>query len=292
MTRLIGIGTVIFLLAAIFFFGCERVEQGYRGAEVDLMGGDRGAVTEKGPGFYVYNRFTTDFIELPIHVQRWAYVADSSEQVEEDQSINAVSSDNLEFDVGVAVHYYVRPTDGCITSVYRKYKTGNFEYLSLGPVRDIVRESVHNVYSQYEAGEIYGVKRPEVMEKVTDDVKQTLSSRVYVEQNGEKVGCFVIDNMSLAGLKAPQSVIEAVEQKMRAQQKAEQAKAELQEQKISSKRDSVKAAQDAENNRMIRESITSELIQYKKLELMQERWDGSLPRVITGSNTGLMLDTQ
>jgi regulator of protease activity HflC (stomatin/prohibitin superfamily) len=273
------------LLSMIFFVGCERVEQGYRGAKVHLLGDEKGAIEEKGPGYYFYNRWTHDVIDFPVHVQRYAYVANKNEETNKDQSIRATSNDNLEFSVGVALQYRVNPIPGCVTRVYRTYKNDNFRALSQGPVRDIVRDQVHNVYSQYEAGEIYGDKRPTVMDQVTSAVEAEFDRIASIERGGERHSCLVVSNLGLAELDAPRAVKQAVERKMKAAQRALEEKAKLRQQRFASQKDSVKAAQDAENNRMIAESITPELLQY----MAMQAWDGKLPKV-TGNGEGVMLD--
>ena len=53
----------------------------------------------------------------------------------------------------------------------------------------------------------------------------------------------------------------------------------------------MKAAQDAENNRMITQSLTDDLLRYKQLELMEKRWNGKLPRVMSGESS-LLLDAR
>lgn len=287
-------GTVITLallfIAPMFLITCSKVEQGYRGAKVDLYAGEKGEITEYGPGYHWYNPVGVDFIDLPIFTQRYAYVRDPQEQSKKDQSFTAVSSDNLEFNVGMAIHYGVNPVDGCATAMYRKYKTGNFGELSLGPVRDVVRDVTKNAFSQYEAEEIYGKERPQVMKSVTKGVKQELKARVSIERNGKTVNCFSVDQLSLAELDAPDRLQQAVQQKMEAQQQAEEAKARLRQQKIDSRKDSIRVAQEAENNRRLAESITPELVQYMQAKAFVDSWDGQVPKVTGSGNMGLMLD--
>lgn len=287
-------GSVLFLILIfifpMFILTCSKVEQGYRGAKVDLYAGEKGEITEYGPGYHWYNPIGVDFINLPIYTQRYAYVQDPEEESKKDQSFTAVSSDNLSFNVGMAIHYGVNPVDGCATAMYRKYKTGNFGDLSLGPVRDVVRDVTKNRFSQFEAEEIYGSQRPEVMQAVTEQVKSELKARVSIERNGKRVNCFSVDQLNLAELDAPDRLRQAVQQKMEAQQQAEEAKSRLREQKINSRKDSIRVAQEAENNRRLAESITPELVRYMQAKAFVDSWDGQVPKVTGSGNMGLMLD--
>lgn len=146
-------------------------------------------------------------------------------------------------------------------------------------------QTVKNTFSQYEAEAVYGSERPEVMEEIYKKVKRRLADRVHINQNGKRVGCFDVDQLNLAELRAPKKLKEAVQKKMAAQQKAQEARAKLQEQKILSKRDSVRVAQEAENNERLAESITPALVRYMQMQ----KWNGKTPRVVSGGNGGMGL---
>ncbi len=285
----IGIGVLVFLILFILPWGCTRVDQGFRAAKVDLMASGKGSVQEIGPGRTFYVPWRTDVVPLPVHIQRYAYVADKNEEAAQDQSINAVSSDNLTFKVGVALHYKVNSLNGCITRIYREYKIQNFRNFSQQQMRDIVRSSVRNVYSQYEATQIYGEMQPIVMEEVTNRVTKVVSQRVSVDGQS----CLIVDNVSIVDIDPPNAVKKAVQRKMEAQQRAQEEQSNLRRAKIAARKDSVKASQQAENNRMIRQSVTPELIEWKKMqnqmEILRKKWDGTLP-MVQGGGQGFMFD--
>ena len=272
---------------ALFLNGCacSTVEQGYRGAKINLYGSEKGAIEEKGPGRYWYVPFGVQFVELPVHVQRYALVSSRTEESPVDESFEAVSADNLAFRVGMSLQYYVNPKPGCVTEFYRKYKTGDFRRFSRRQARDIIRENARDVFGNFEASYIYGEGQSEVNDEITTKVKTDFKTKVSLD--GES--CIVVDNLGFAELVPPQSVKTAVEKKMKAAQRAQEEKSKLQQQIYASRKDSVKAAQDAENNRIITQSLSPELLEYKRLELMEKKWDGQLPRVMTGES-GILLD--
>lgn len=290
---LLGLAVIILFTAPLWLVNCSVIDQGMKGAKVDLYGGEKGEVSEVGPGAHWYNPVGTHFIELPVYTQTYSYVADPNEETTLDQSFKAVSSDNMSFQVGLAIHYSVASVDGCAAEIYRKYKTGNFRRISSGPVYDILRGQTKNIFSQYQAEEIYGSERPKVIQRVSDSTRKVMKNRVSVPMNGKRVGCFSVDQINLAELDAPNRLEEAVQKKMEAQQEAEEAKARLRQQEIDSRKDSIRAAQQAENNRMLAESIDDQVLRHKMIEVIRDKWDGSMPLVVSGGNSngmGALLD--
>ena len=52
----------------------------------------------------------------------------------------------------------------------------------------------------------------------------------------------------------------------------------------------IKAEAEAEANRIIAESLTDSFIEYNKINKYTEKWDGSVPKVSTGSDTNMIMD--
>ena len=129
-----------------------------------------------------------------------------------------------------------------------------------------------------EIAAIIGPKKAETTLRVTKLLEQRLSSY------GIMVKQFTINE-----LRAPPSVIEAINQKNVMQQQGLTAQNELQKNQFQAQGDSIKAAgrakailaeaeAQAKANRLLSESITPVLVQYE----MSKRWNGQMPQV-TGS---------
>ena len=97
-------------------------------------------------------------------------------------------------------------------------------------------------------------------------------------------------------ISAPQSVIDAINAKNVMQQQALTAQNELQKNEFQARGDSIKAAgrakailaeaeAQARANRMLSESITSNLVQYRLIE----KWNGQMPQVQGGSTPLIQL---
>jgi regulator of protease activity HflC (stomatin/prohibitin superfamily) len=95
-----------------------------------------------------------------------------------------------------------------------------------------------------------------------------------------------VKQFTINELRAPPSVIEAINQKNVMQQQALTAQNELQKNQFQAQGDSIKAAgrakailaeaeAQAKANRLLSESITPTLVQYE----MSKRWNGQMPQV-------------
>jgi regulator of protease activity HflC (stomatin/prohibitin superfamily) len=103
-----------------------------------------------------------------------------------------------------------------------------------------------------------------------------------------------VKQLTINELRAPQSVIEAINQKNVMQQQALTAQNELQKNQFQAQGDSIKAAgrakaitaeaeAQARANQLLSASITANLVQYE----MAKRWDGKMP-MVSGSATPMI----
>src|SRR5262249_44902208 len=105
----------------------------------------------------------------------------------------------------------------------------------------------------------------------------------------EKMG-FNLDKVNLGASHLPESLEAQMQQKMAAQQQAQQAEYELQKQQMLAKANVAKAEGEAharlvhakaqaEATRLLQSTLTTNLIQAKAIE----KWDGTLPQVSGGA---------
>ena len=277
-------------LSIILFIGillegcaCTRVEQGYTGVMADLLGGNKGGVEELTPGRVWYNPINKDVYTFPNFVQRVAWTEGEEEGSQYDESIKLLSEDQLEFTNDVGFSYYVANQQGCSKAVFVMYRT-SIETITNGPLRDIVRKEMQDVFSQYPASDIYGEKRPVVVQEIANGIDARMGR--MKGDNGEQ--CFIIEDFAILKLDPPESVKQAVERKIQAAQEAQRERENLLKITYQSQQDSIRAVMDARNNRVMSQSITPELLEWERLQLMKSKWDGKLPQVIS-EGSGLML---
>lgn len=263
---------------------CTTVEQGYTGVLTDLYGNDKGGIEEVGPGRHWYNTISKDMYIFPNFVQRVAWTRDEDEGSPIDEAIRVLSQDQLEFTIDVGFSYYVTNSPGCSAAVFRLYRKP-IERITEGPLRDIVRKETQDVFSQWPAADIYGENRPVVVLAVNELIQERLN-RI---QSDEGTPCFQIEDFALLEMQPPQSVKEAVERKIAAAQQAQTEREKLLAIKYTSQQDSIKAAMDSRNNVVLARSISPELLEWERLQLLKQKWDGKLPQVISGDGASSLL---
>ena len=102
----------------------------------------------------------------------------------------------------------------------------------------------------------------------------------------EKEG-FTLEQLT-SGLKYPQSIVEAVNQKNRAIQEAQRVANELEIVKAEAEKKIVAAQAEKEANELRTKALTPAILQQQWIE----KWDGTLPKVVTGEEVALMLNLQ
>jgi regulator of protease activity HflC (stomatin/prohibitin superfamily) len=128
--------------------------------------------------------------------------------------------------------------------------------------------------------ELISEKRGDLQEAI----EKTLAAELV------KMG-FQLDKVNLGASHLPAAIEAQMQQKMAAQQQAQQAEYELQKQQTLAKAEVARAQGDAQArlvraeaeakaNHLLQASLTGSLVQYKSIE----KWNGILPQV-TGSNT-------
>ena len=127
----------------------------------------------------------------------------------------------------------------------------------------------------------------EVISSRRNDLQDAIQKNLNIEI--EKMG-FSLDKVNLGASHLPESLETQMQQKMAAQQQAQQAEYELQKQQMLAKAAVAKAEGEAQAilvhakaqsdaNRLLQSTLTTNLIQSKAID----KWDGVLPQVSGGS---------
>jgi regulator of protease activity HflC (stomatin/prohibitin superfamily) len=155
----------------------------------------------------------------------------------------------------------------------------DIEAIQHGYVKQAIRQALQEVIGNEEIAAVIGPKKAEAV----NQTQQLLSQRL--SQYGIVVKQFTINE-----LRAPQAVIDAINQKNVMQQQALTAQNELQKNQFQAQGDSIKAAGQAKAilavaeaqskaNELLSRSVTTNLVQYE----MAKKWDGKMPQVSSGA---------
>lgn len=259
-------------LMSVVFASCsyERIDAGYEGIKINLYGSDKGVddvalVT----GAVWYNPITTAVYEYPTFVQTVDYP---------EFSINAKDGSSFTVDPTISL----KIVDGKSCEVFKKYRQEDITKVINTTLYNYVKNAFRIQLNNYTTDEL--VSRREEFEKAIED-------RLQAELLAEN---FQLEQMT-SGLQYPASLVDAIDAKNAAVQKAQKAQNEVLQIEAEARKKvaqaqgeaealKIKGDAEAEYNRKISASLSELIIQQE----MIKRWDGKTPVFMGAGNT--MLD--
>lgn len=283
-----GVITFLIMVVLLTLTSCHKVEPGYAGLRVSLSGDSRGDIEVLGAGRYAISP-RTQYYDFPTFTVTATY--------SDDEAFVFQSSEGMKVEADISVSYYF--DEDKITHLFTTYRLGADEIRDI-VVKNAVRDSFNKVASTYIVDEIVGEKKEQLIQEVYADVKNKL------EPDGIVVRAVSWYNPP----RPPESINVALNAKVEANQRAIQAEnevaiteAEAQKKKIEAdalaysataqaqaeaEAIKIKAEAEAEANRILAASITPELIEYNRVQ----KWDGANPKIVSGSDSAIIVDAQ
>ncbi len=269
--RLAGIGLGLLVLLVLTPMAVTYINPGHVGIVIHRVGGgvDARPLT---PGLHARNPLTTGIEEYPTFMQTVVLSRTSTDGSRGNDEINVNSVEGQPLSLDVSMSFELDPVK--VPALYSTFRT-DIATIQHSYVKQAIRQSLQEVVGNEEIAAIIGPKKAEVTSRVSQLLEDRLSPYgILVKQ-------FTINE-----LRAPPSVIEAINQKNVMQQQALTAQNELQKNQFQAQGDSIKAAGRAKAilaeaeaqskaNRLLSESITPTLVQYE----MSKRWNGQMPQV-------------
>jgi regulator of protease activity HflC (stomatin/prohibitin superfamily) len=270
---------VVFVFAAIAFSNTlTRVEVGNVGLRVNLAGATRGV--EDVPmvtGWVWFNPFTEQIVEFPTRVLSVTWTRDLNEGSPADESITFASAEGLTINADVGFAFHIEPE--MAPRLYARFRQANITILAHGYIRNIVRDALNEVASTMAVQDIYGAKKGELLTR----------SRKQIEEMFRRDGIGVDQLTFAASLRLPESVEQAINRTIEqnqgaiaAQNRVAQVEAEARQKVAQATGEAeailMRAKAEAEANRLLSQSLSPQLMEYRRLE----KWDGKLPQVTGG----------
>jgi regulator of protease activity HflC (stomatin/prohibitin superfamily) len=267
-------GTIfIFIALVLLIQPFTMIQPGYVGVVVDLFGSTQGVEAhELHVGVHVIPPWKTIYI-FPTFQQNDTW--------ENDEDFQFQTSEGLAIRADIGISFHLLPSS--VPLIFQKYRRGMHE-ISHVFIRNFIRDAINIAASKLKIEDLYGPAKEEFFTLVEKHVRNDLS----------EIG-IVVDRIYLIGrFHFPENVINALNSKIEAIQRAQQRENELREAEAQAKKDIAKtngtaqciilnANAQADANRTITKSITPLLIEWEKTK----KWDGALPRV-TGTSTPLI----
>lgn len=245
---------------------CAKVEPGYIGIKVYMLGGSKGVDHEVlGVGRY-WIGVNEHLYTFPVFQQNYNWTKSHTEGSPTDESITFQTKEGMAVNADFGISYSIDPAK--VSTLFQKYRKGIDEITNIF-LRNAVRDSINEVSSTMSVEEVYGEKKAyllkTVQEKVSKEVKE-------IGVNIDKI--YLIGEMRL-----PSTVLGALNAKIQATQDALRVKNEVEQAKAQAEKEIAIAEGVAKANHIKASSLSDNLIRWEAVQ----KWDGKLPQVSSSS---------
>ena len=232
------------------------------------------------PGVHTRIPFATGIEEYPVFLRTIVLARSSNEGSGNNDEINVNSVEGQPLSLDVSLSFELDPAQ--TPKLYSTFRT-DIDQITHTFVKQAIRQSLQEVVGTEPIADVIGPKKAEATNRV----------RALIAQRLQPYG-FEVKQFTINELRAPQAVMDAINQKNVMQQQALTAQNELQKNTFQAQGDSIKAAgrakaimaeaeAQARANQLLSQSITPNLVQYE----LTKKWNGQMPQV-TGSATPLL----
>jgi regulator of protease activity HflC (stomatin/prohibitin superfamily) len=254
---------------------CEvrKVTAGNVGVKVYLLGGEKGVESEEvGVGRY-WLSVNEDLHIFPTFTQNYTWTKDATEGSQNDESISFGTVEGMSVNSDVGISYRIDPT--MVSTVFQKYRRG-IEEITDTFLRNMVRDALVTEASTRKIESIYGVGKADLMDAVEISVREQVAD----------IGIIVEKVYWIGKLWLPASVNKAIDDKLAANQMAQQRRNEVAEAAAAADKEIEKARGAAKSITLVAEAEANamdlkgrairenpEIITLSAIE----KWDGKMP---------------
>ena len=245
MTRIV---VLIMLTAVLSGCGIHTVDTGHRGIKTSFGQVEGPPLTE---GLYFVNPFTTSIQQMDVRIQRW------------DGKTEAYTRDVQEAKVEFTLNYKLRPE-----SAAEVYRTVGQDWASK-LVGQVVYQYLKNVIGQWDAVDLIA-NRQKANDAALASIVEALSAR-----------SIDVTGFSITDFQFSSAFNEAVEAKVIAQQRAQEAQNRTEQIKQEAQQKVIAATAEAQSMKIRADALTQnpKLVAWEAVQ----KWDGKLPVNMYGS---------
>lgn len=284
------------LMMATIFSGCSvnTVPAGNVGVKVYLLGGQKGVDHEVLPVGRYFLGVNEQLYLFPTFKQNYTWTKSSDEGSPNNESITFQTVEGMSVNADVGITYRIDKNK--VSTVFQSYRRGIDEITDTF-IRNHVRDAFVEVASTMPVQSVYGAGKRELVQSVEAKVKEEVKD----------VGIIIEDVYLVGKLRLPPKVVQALNAKVEATQRAQQRENELREEEAQAKKKVAQAQGEsqamsaraegeaaatltrakaqAEANRILSKSLTETLVQYERVK----KWNGQLPQV-SGAAGGTLIN--
>ena len=262
--------TYVCIVLVIIFSAIVQVGPGQVGVQT-LFGSVQNRVLYSGLNFV---NPLVEVEKMDVKTQSYTMsVAQDEGNLKNDDAIMALSMDGLTIKLDVTVWYRLNDVDAP-----QVYRTIGVDYVDK-IVRPAIRTALRDISVLYSATDIYSVKRGDFVTGVTSNIEEAFKGRGII-----------LEKVLLRNVELPDKVRTAIDEKIAAEQKAQQMVYVLQKEKQEAERKSIEAQGISNYNRIVSQSITDQVLQLKGIEATLELAKSSNSKmvVMNGKNMPLI----
>ena len=234
-------------LLSLLITSCTRIEAGHEGILIKQYGSDKGVQDATlVTGRVWYNPFTEDVEEYPTFIQTVDY-----------EAFDVNAKECSLFSVDPTLSFNIVP--GNSPTIFKKYRK-SLDEVSKTTILNYVKDAFRLQMNKYTTDEIVSNR-----EQFENAVQKSLAD--VLDKEG-----FHLEQLT-SGLRYPQTIVDAVNEKSKAIQEAMTARNKLLKDSIDAQRLVITARAQKQANDLKQTSLTPLLIQQQFIE----KWDGSTP---------------
>lgn len=264
---------VVVILLSFLFLSWRTIRPGHVGIVFNLSTHSI-SETPLEPGWAFINPLTQYIQEYPVTIQTYSMLYNAPEG---DDSIKVQSKEGQQLNLDVVIQYRIKRDE--VTSLYLDWGGADIAVVEERVVRQYTRSQVPAIAARYDWEEITSGKRTEVSDTIRDVLTEEFRRR-HLE----------LISFGIREVHLPASLQKALNNKIQAQQEAEQQKYQLERARVKAEQTRVEAESEAnslriraeaeaEANTILSRSLTPDLIRYQQLK----QWDGRLPTFLGSS---------
>ncbi len=283
-SRVKQLTTIVILLAVALVLvpsSVTYISPGHIGIVIHRAGGGVDK-TPLGPGLHLRNPLFTAIEEYPTFMQTLVLARSSKEGSSNNDEINVNSKEGQPLALDVSMSFELDAPK--VPQLYSTFRT-DVATIQHTYVKQATRQALQEVLGSEAIADVIGPKKAEA----------TNRTRLLLMERLSPYG-IVVRQFTINELRAPASVMDAINQKNVMQQQALTAQNELQKNTFQAQGDSIKAAgrakaitaeaqAQAHANELLAKSISATLVQYE----LVKKWDGRMPTVSGGATPMIQL---
>jgi regulator of protease activity HflC (stomatin/prohibitin superfamily) len=241
---------ILAIFASVIFASLVQIGPGHVGVTI-LFGSVQDNVLKSG--LNVINPLV-DVEKLDVKTQAYTMSGVKDEgAVKGDDAITTLSSDGLSLKLDVTVWFRLSENDAP-----NLLRTLGIDYVEK-IVRPASRTALRDVSVKYTATDIYSSKRDDFANDITKNLEKSFEGRGII-----------LEKVLLRNVELPEKIKEAIDEKIAAEQRAQQMVYVLQKEKQEAERKQVEARGVSEAQKIISSTISPQYLQWKYIEALKD----------------------